>query len=259
MSLNGHDKTLDGLSAFSSLTSLSVDSYELTDIRGLASLTNLTSLSLEGCDMVTDYSVLYTLKNLQDLSLRDTSIKEIGFISEMPDLSSFTLDDSSVLDLSPLADCAGLTSLVLADCSEAADFSSVDSLTGLTSLELSLYSTQKMPALNTLTRLEKLAISGAGDISFLASMPQLKELSIYGCDVSRYDAFSALTELSVSGDKLSDLSFTEWLPLLETLDISENYFSDLRPLDKLTHLKTVYCADNTVSKYPASERLLLIE
>lgn len=229
LSLNGHDQTLDGLSAFSSLTALSVDSYELTDIRGLASLTNLTSLSLDGCDMTTDYSVLYTLNHLQALSLIDTSVKEIGFVSEMPDLSSFTLDDSSVLDLSPLADCTGLTSLVLTDCSEAVDFSFVDSLTGLTSLELSLYSTQKMPTLTTLSHLEKLTISGAKDISFLASMPQLKELSIFACDVSRYDAFSALTKLetlslkSFWGD-IPDLSFLHTMPELQNLDLSGGEF-----------------------------------
>ncbi|NLL78326.1 MAG: leucine-rich repeat domain-containing protein [Clostridiales bacterium] len=229
LSLNGSTTDLTGIDAYTSLTSLSVDSSDLTDIGALSAAKGLTALSLSDCESLKDYDVLYTLTGLESLSLEDTSVKEIGFVAQMPKLTSFILDDSEVLDLSPLTGLTGLTSLTLSDCSEASDFSAVSTLNGLTALTLSLYSTQEMPDLSGLSYLECLSVNGADSIAFLSELPQLKELSLYGCDVSHYEVFQNLTSLESLSLKsfwgtIPDLSFLRQIPHLKNLDLSGNEF-----------------------------------
>ena len=60
--------------------------------------------------------------------------------------------------------------------------------------------------------------------------------------------FPNLEELYTQGNQLTDVTFAGNLPLLKKLDITDNYVTDLRPLEKLSNLETVWCGENSISQ-----------
>lgn len=58
--------------------------------------------------------------------------------------------------------------------------------------------------------------------------------------------FPQLRELSVRENKLTHIEFVESLPVLESIDISDNYVSELRPLTGNRSLREVICKENPI-------------
>lgn len=60
--------------------------------------------------------------------------------------------------------------------------------------------------------------------------------------------FDNLEELYLQGNKLTNISFVEGLPKLKKLDITNNYVTDLRPLQQLSQFEIVWCGQNAISQ-----------
>ena len=355
-----------GINAFVNLEYFETDYYDANDIRAVASLKNLKTLIVKGGDEITDFGALQSLTNLEVLYLESNQLKEISFVSRMPQLREFTLRDSIVLDLSPLADKTTLTYLELEDNYEVKDYSALSTLTSLNTLHLDLCTYGEMPDVSGWTALTELSVSGADSLQFLAQLPTLEKLYLSGGDSSDFGVFASLTslteltigriygdlshldsltsltklkkldissmtvygnvedvfaipgleelnlndcsfgldfdhipentnlkrlymnrvslweniqvfqdgivtyldydevamadqigfvtkfpnleELYLQGNKLTDVTFTESLPQLTKLDVTDNYITDLRPLQKLIKLETVWCGENSISQ-----------
>ena len=229
--------SLEGIGVFSGLESLELDgSDDLTDIEELASLKNLKSLSLEYCPSLTDFSVLFVLTGLEELRLDVDGVKDISFVSSMPGLRSFSLDDGSCISIDALASCGNLRELSLVDNYELPDYGAITGLTGLERLTLEKYTTQPDPDLSGMAGVKYLQVSGFDSCRFLRSMPGIEELTIAGYCVDDPGAFSGLTQLkrlkgTKSWEYLNDMSFLAKLPALTELDLSgTTFYTDISPL-----------------------------
>lgn len=369
--------TTGGIDAFENLERLYLKDSDLSEIGALGSLKHLKDLTIQDGDEITDFGVLGSLTELEHLTICSEGLKDISFLQNMGKLTELTIEDSAVLDLSPLAGATGLAGLCLKDNSDISDYSVLSGLAGLEHLELELGSQAAMPSAENWSQLKSLAVRGTESISFLSALPQLQSLSIYGSDCSDYQILAGLTsletlslksiygdipdltvltqmgnlksldlqslslygnveyifgvpaleelnisdcsfgldfaampqngnlkrlsmsrlellenitadydgaftyldydqvnlsehmdflgkfpnleELYAQGNQLTSVEFTANLPLLKKLDITDNYITDLRPLEKLSNLETVWCGENSISQGGnLSERITVI-
>lgn len=217
-------------------------------------------------------------KDLNSLIIRRTTLNEqdLRSVSALYALSSLSLTEDSLRDVSPLSGLGGLTMLDLSG-NEISDLSPLASLTGLRSLYLDGNPIRDFTPLYGLSELKMLSIR---DIEL--SEAQLKELSealpncaihsetavaearevtlggvtfneevteldLSGCALSDISALSVcrqLTVLNLSGNEIVDLTPLMDLPYLSELNISDNRVADLRPLMAMKSLHVLNAANN---------------
>lgn len=373
---------LDDIHLFQNITNLTIDGgdYHLKDIRGLSSLKKLTSLTLNAVDGLESFRVLYDLPQLASLSIESKSLRDIGFISNMPNLKALSIKDSEILSIAALEDCKNtLIKLDLSGNYQLSDYAIISELYQLTDLTLSvpylfeeslpipelanmqnltklsighfdnleplryapslteltmtsiytddytaLSALQNLTRLNLidmsiessalipimeLTGLESIDMSDSyiwGNVEGLLSLPNLKELNLNGCTAGfdlehltynealthlhmshvtlkalvngkwDYTASNSntitlsehtelflnypnLTELSLAGNQLTDISFAKNLSRLTILDITDNYIVNLTPLSELQQLQAILCAENPIADDSELEQKTLIK
>lgn len=233
LDMNGSINTLEGLSQFTGLESLTLYGYDLTDLKDLAGMKWLKSLTLESCDNVTDFSVLSVMTWLNSLSVDSKNIRDIGFLSHMTDLTSFTLSGAKVLTLKPLSQLPNLASLSVTKCYDMKDCSSISSLKGLTSLTLQVPYECKEPALTNQTGLKYLSLNGVKNVNYLKKMAALEDLTLINCEISDSSVFAGLTSLKSLTYSQSIGDQTKWnfvnkIPSLESLNLTKvSSYSDI--------------------------------
>lgn len=200
-------------------------SDDLTDITALGGLKKLKVLEMVSCDEVSNFGVLHLLTGLEKLSIDSEMLKEISFVEKMDNLSSLTIEDSIILDVSPLEGKNSLVELALIDNYEITDYSALSSLTELEKLELELCDASYMPDVSRWKKLRELKVDGAQDIRFLEKLPQLECLYIKSCDCSAYKVLGSLQnvrELKMSNayGNILDLDVLHEMTALNSLDIS---------------------------------------
>lgn len=272
----GNMISLDGIEQAEGLVRLEVtDCMELKNMDKVSALTGLEELSLElpyDCSEP-DISGLTRLKKLKLSQFGDC-----GFLTGLSGLEELDLDSCSLsgnLDLSgmtglkvlrihafagmgkELGFVAGIPSLEkldMAGMSTYDDISSVFNMGNLKELTISGMECEinfdKIGDNQTLEHLEmdgmvlynNIQLSGGGGIMYADwDDVTLDEHT----DFLRH--FKALKSLSIADNELTDISFAAGLDKLETLDLSENYVTELRPLAELKALKNVICTGNPIS------------
>lgn len=223
-------KNIDGIEAFSNLENLSITcssllGKEMTEIKSIADLKKLKSLTIKNGDKITDFLPIQSLTSLEELYLDCEGLKDLSFLQNMTSMKKLSIVDSIVLDVSALGKLTGLKELRLEDNYEVNDYSALSQLAGLETLTLELGSSAAMPNVENWSNLTSLTLRGADSIDFLASLPQLRNLSIAASDCSGYMVFASLPNLEslkfsgVYGD-VSDLNVLKSMANLKSLDIS---------------------------------------
>ena len=138
----------------------------------LSGLTNLTTLKifnirdfqeLDFDDL--DFSPLGSLSNLTVLSLPETQVSNIDFLSGLTNLTTLDLSDNVIDDYSPLSNLTALKKLDLSSDRLYLEFFGIEdigflsSLTGLTDLDLSSNNVSDLSPLSGLTQLVNLDLS----------------------------------------------------------------------------------------------------
>lgn len=225
-------------SAMTNLKSLSIEGYD--KFSNLALLTGLTELTIE-CPGSGDGEFLKSLSDLERLSLVDMSVYS-GFmegIASLDNLQYLSLEDSFVwCDISPVFGLPNLRELNLewANCGLCPEkLTRSENLTYLW-LERTTFSS--------------LLEDGTWDYGSIDSdIPMQEVLDV----LTQYTP--NLTDLYVPNHELDNLNFTENLPMLMVLDITDNYITDLAALMKLDYLMAVLCEDNPVQNTDDLENL----
>ena len=185
----------------------------------------MKTLEIVNGDAITDFGVLHSLKQLENLHLETEQLKDISFVEKMSNLQELSLENTIVIDISALEGKTSLKTVILQDNGEISDYSALSSLSGLEELTLEVGSKAQMPDANNWTKLHTLSIAGVSDISFMQSLTELKKLYLRGADCSTFDVFASLQNLeylqigSVYGD-LDNLNMLTSLSKLKVLDMS---------------------------------------
>ena len=171
-------------------------------------------------------------------------------VEEMEGLRALRSRDRRVHDLTGLQLATNLIHLEL-DNSRVADTSPLTSLTNLRFLEIHGDSAD-LSFLAGLPNLKDLVIADTNitDLSFLAGLINLESLAFSNDNISDISGLAGLTNLKYIhtwGNPFSNLSPLVGLTKLETLDICGAELSDLSPLAGLTGLKELYLRGNGIS------------
>lgn len=145
-----------------------------------------------------------------------------------------------------------ITSLALP--AATADLADLQYFPYLTELSIENSSTSGLQILSTLTSLKCLQIRStavsAQDLSVIASLPNLTELTLSDCYLSNIQNLAGaqnLQYLNLSDNAIRDLSALSFMTNLQTLDLSRNALTNLSYLSPLSELKTLDVSYNSLA------------
>ena len=192
-----------------------------------------------------------------------------------PNLTSLTINDSTVEDYSVLTTLPGLTRLDLNGSLVSTEtLGYISQLTELTELYLSGCGISTVEVLGNNTKLEKLDLSGNSvyDIAVLATCPKLTHLNLNGNAVSSLDCLrgnstlvsldisqnnvaylaplsecSKLEEIYANGNRITDVSVLAGMPSLKILCANQNDITDVSALASCTQLTRLELRDNALT------------
>ena len=169
------------------LQSLRLYDQPLTSLQGIQAFSDLTSLEVRKCPL-TDASAAFTLTQLENLSLFMTQVASIQGIQNLSKLKRIDLNNTQIADLSPLKECnfdyaAGNGGLNLdISFSKCEDFSALASVPAYSELRIAGYDAALwLPYLSGKT-IQMLGASNSNltndQIALIAGIPQLQQLEI---------------------------------------------------------------------------------
>lgn len=211
--------TLNDLSKFTGLKSLSLHSANALDLTQLAGLTTLETLDLSGCTL---------------------SSAALEAICTLPELTSLNLSGCALANINPLV---GLTTLETLDLTNntISDITALSALTELRELHLTNNPIKSITYLNNCLKLEILYVENCGisRLSGIAGNTALSELYCSGNEISDLSVLadcSALRVLNVSDNQVADISVLIALPLLEEFNGDNNKITSIPNFDDTASL-----------------------
>lgn len=239
---------------FTNLVSLSFDAYHVESFDILPELKNLKALTIEDAQNVTSLRILYDMPQLEYLHLDCEGLRDIGFVSSMPNLRSLTVWYSELKDISVLADCKDtLTALDLRYNYELHDYDVVSELTNLESLSLYvMYDFEEpieIPQLSNMPNLTHLMLGNFDELSGLAGAPGLQSLAlhdVYVYDMSALASLQNLTSLELYDMSVEPSALESVMELtgLEYLSINSSFiWGNAQQLLSLPNLKELHMED----------------
>ena len=253
--------TIAGKEYSTDLQKLDLNDLGLTDedIQDLKYMVNLYDLRLSG-NRLTNLAPLAGLTRLEYLQIRDNDLSDLSPLAGLTNLEQLNLggENAGVTDLSPLSGLTNLRFLSLSAKMSITDLAPLASLTNLESLTFDGNSA---------------SYGGISDLSFVAQMPNLKELSVttnalnsleglqeatalttlsihgYGMNVTDFSPLASLTnltELNISTNgqdgvlACNDLSFLSGMKQLRSLWFSATQIDSLSGVEGAVNLSTLY-------------------
>lgn len=239
-------RDLAAASAYTNLDCLILDTQTLTDLKGISEAPKLKALYIQSGDRISDFSELYNMPQLEQLSIHSSGLQDIGFVSGMDHLQYLELKDTGIKDISALADCADtLTQLYLIYDYEIEDISPVLACSSLETLQLWVnYSLGELPDFSAMKNLQSLSITGYEYFDNLSSLTGLTELTLNGV----YSRENGLSHIKLPNLKKLNLINTSLyystveelvsgLEQLEVLNLKDSFlWSDISPVFELPNL-----------------------
>ncbi len=237
------------LSDVEGLTNLDLCGAEITDISALASLKSLTSLYLAN-NGISDVSPLAELPELATLDVSRNAIGSADAFSGMKNLKSLDISYNEIKDVSPLESLTNLNSLYILG-------NQIEDYTPLYALGIQPGRTDeadkicvidwKNPALEEVIR----DAAGVYDRGITRhDLADITDLDLRGKeleDISALGILENLTSLTLSDNRISDITPLSGLTNLEMLDLSRNSLEDISALGNLTNLTALGLSDNKIS------------
>lgn len=132
----------------------------LEDISFLREKSYITELELTKCGMITDYSVLNNMPNIESLTLKEASnLDNLNFLSSMTKIKNLSIEGSEIEDLSPLSNKLSLTALELYNNQKIQDYTAVTSLKSLKKLYINSEDSAVIPDISGLNFLTDVKIN----------------------------------------------------------------------------------------------------
>ncbi len=238
---------VEDLVQFTNLHTLSIEISGSKGMSTIAKMGNIKKLTLETSGGFDDFSELYNMTQLEALYIKSSQLKEIGFVKNMPNLTEFGLEETSVVDISPLSAYENqLTKLVMIENYKIPEYSLVCNMTNLEELHIIGSDGSfdiPMPDLSKCTKLRSLTIHDYGYIDSLECLVNLEELTLHHIladDISQIRALTNLKKLTCYNCSFENENIQDIVSLsnLEYLDMNDSFvFGDMTDLFKMENLK----------------------
>jgi Leucine-rich repeat (LRR) protein len=237
------------------LGALALDKNNITDPSPLANLTSLSSLALGGNPGLANYTVLSNLTNLTCLSLRESSLRDLGILGGLKRLTYLDLYNVPLSNLSPLTNLAALSRLDISWDYFVTNCAVLGGSTSLTNLYLRGIPIGNASFLANLYRLNFLNLDSTRitNASPLGGLTNLTYLSMTGngaiTNVSVLSNLTGLINLELRANSISNIAFMSSLIRLGYADLAYNSIGDISPLAGLTNLNSLVLAGNPTNNY----------
>lgn len=246
---HNHIDSVEHLTGLKYLRELRLHHNELTDVRALRSMVNLEILYL-GHNEIQDVGFLNTLTALQILYVNDNDIRDVSQLSGLTQLEVVNVSNNRISSLSVLRNYTGTLTEIYAESNNLTDFGFINGAKKLHILMLAGNETEMVQDnmntwLSGLSELEVLTLSGVR-LSGLSFLDSMKKLV-------RLDV--ADCGLSAFNGEVSNLqAIANCYAKLRVLDISNNdlrgHESEILKLKNLSLLTVLY-ADNVCDSLDA--------
>ncbi len=271
---------LGGESFQTDITSLNLSHRGLTDISALSACQNLTTLNLSG-NAISDLTPLMDIPGLQTLNLSSNNITDLRPLMGLTAVKVLDVSANSISSTVPLGSIVSLQELNLAN-NAISNFTGIGRLKNLNTLNLSGtgFSDADIDQFVNLSRLTNCnveynpGLTGEGYRRLQSLIPACyithSDL-VYSVDADRLTITSDTTVLDMTGRGINDLSFLMQLNNLETvylgsnnisqifyfqfteswrtittLDLSNNYLTDISSLMALKYLTNLDLSNNQI-------------
>lgn len=173
------DVSFEGMEA---LEEVSINSgLGSTNLSALSKLQYLKKLQIECAHGELDISQIQSLTSLESLYIKSEKLKDIRFIQNMPNLVSFGIENTSVINLEALqSKIDQLEELYLINNYSAKNYNCVAEMTRLKKLALdgNFSDSNAFPDISNLTALEELYIGETEDVSSFHNLKNVKKLTL---------------------------------------------------------------------------------
>lgn len=239
---------------------LGVDADEVLYTNQLWTITSFTAPAEASV-----YNDLSKLIYLESLTINETKIDSLQFLSSLASLQSLDLTGSrfSADELVTVASLPNLQSLTLSNCG-LSTIADLGNARNLTYLNLANNTIRNLEPLSTLTNLRELNLqhNAVIDLSALSNLGSLQTLDVsYNSlsSISPIAVCSQLTWLEAGNNSLTDLNSIDKLTSLTHLNVSNNNLTDVGILDNCTALKELSIASNSITDISALAVLTKLE
>ncbi len=249
--------SVGGTTFASDVTELDLSDLGLSDLSALSVCKELKKLDLSGNE-ISDLTPLMDLPKLEWLSIKDNLVLDLRPLMGIGTLGYLNAEGNTVSSTAALASLQNLSELYLAN-NPIADFSGLKTMANLRTLGLENTglgdeALQNLYSLTNLTRLrlyENDALSGEGVDKLKRAIPGCtvgtSEL-IYSYEFAGEKYRSDITELSLSGRDLKDISDLSHFSKLESLDLSNNNIENIYILSFVgSHIRELNLANNAIA------------
>lgn len=229
------------------------------DIEKIGNMINLKELSINQINLNNcDLSVFGNLKKLHTISLRNTGIDNISFISNLTSLEKLIITGSystwnNIEDINPIRQLVNLKELQLTF--NGKPLKNCETIGNLTGLEVLIFNYNIINDFNFIRNLKELkvlnldSVIGLSDINFLTGLKKLEKLNISGTgirDISPIGNLIELKELNLANTDVINFDSLSGLKNLEVLDLGATGIEDISFLSELVKLRELKIASSMV-------------
>lgn len=248
---NQNIKNLEGLQYCTELTSLDLQSNQISNIDALKPLVNLSFLNLDRNQNISDISALKELKNLKELFLCENKISDISPLASMTQLDFLRLNNNKINTITALKNLTNLNWLIL-NSNEVSDVSPLKGLVKLKNLEICYNKIDSISDLASLPGLEFLWLESnrITDASIISKLTNLKSLWIGSnkiCSINGFGNLKELTQLKLDCNDISNIDELASCTKISDLNISLNSIDDITALKYMKNLDILYANDNMIA------------
>ncbi|HEL1082367.1 TPA: pneumococcal-type histidine triad protein [Streptococcus equi subsp. zooepidemicus] len=221
---------------------------------GLNLMPNIQILGI-GFTPITDITPVYQFKNLKQLWMTQTGIKNYDFLKNLPTLEGIDISQNGVSDLSFLKAFPHYK-VISAAGNDITDISILKELPNLESVNLDFNKITDLSALANAQKLVAVSLehNQIKDLSALSNKGQLTKLFVSNnpdLDLSTLKS-SALKEITAKEVNLQSLSFVKDLPALEQLVVDQNKLNSLTGLEQNKSLIQLSANQNMINSLALS-------
>ena len=239
------------------LRHIDIRSNDASNISFLANMPDLKVLSLGFNVNISDYSLVFTLSNLEELYLGSisivgrTKISDISQLTSLPKLRALDLNATLISDFSVIANLTNLEELHINE-NGINNIAFLAPLTNIKSLEMSKNNISDISVLSDKDNIVSLYLdeNNISSISVLADKTEIGQLTLGNNNISDFSVVANMNSLQLFRARNSGLTNIDFLAgkneMVELL-LDDNNITSVSALAGFTKLRTVWLQNNNLA------------